>query len=334
MLCLEQGNPQEETLFGKPTPNLDDASSSSDPTTSNTSVSELQHLGPYDVVCGRHKAAFNNIGNRRFRVTVSLQLARYMAAPTRKDKSILIKSAAALVRSNGGRFLQRKNNAWVELDEKAAHDKVGHALRDMATAASAKGASTSNNGGGSTNGSSTTMRTGLSPKAASAAFKASQRKIPKNIEVVAVTNSHIDVLPNWNDPMEDCVSTSGFEEETQEDQPEYECGDFSVHEDELFPVDYSNLFSTSSEYPQVQLQREDLAEEQASGVAVPQREQQEQEQHQSQTDERLHPLDFLDVEPLPWRAQTGGQRPSVDDQMLSWLVSESDTLLLGTSSEC
>lgn len=99
----------------------------------------VNELGNYDVICGRHKTAFNNVGNRRFRVTVSLSLARYLSAPTRKDKSIVIKSVAALVRSTGGRFLQRKKGAWVELDEKQTHVKVGHALRDMALAASTKG---------------------------------------------------------------------------------------------------------------------------------------------------------------------------------------------------
>jgi len=99
----------------------------------------VHELGNYDVICGRHKTAFNNVGNRRFRVTVSLSLARYLSAPTRKDKSIVIKSVAALVRSTGGRFLQRNKGAWVELDEKQTHVKVGHALRDMALAASTKG---------------------------------------------------------------------------------------------------------------------------------------------------------------------------------------------------
>jgi hypothetical protein len=31
-------------------------------------------LGSYDILCGRGKIAFNNIGNRRFRVTISLNL--------------------------------------------------------------------------------------------------------------------------------------------------------------------------------------------------------------------------------------------------------------------
>lgn len=100
------------------------------------STTGSEGLGLYDVLCGRNKTAFNNIGNRRFRVTVTLALERYMSKPSRIDKSIVIKSVAGLVHANGGRFLQRQRGggALVELSEKQSHEKVGHALRDMALA--------------------------------------------------------------------------------------------------------------------------------------------------------------------------------------------------------
>lgn len=94
----------------------------------------LDGVGPYDVVCGRQKAAFRNVGNRRFRVTVSLFMEKYTAAPTRQCKSKVIAAVAEQVKANGGRFLRRRNNEWVELDDKQAKEKVGHALRDMASA--------------------------------------------------------------------------------------------------------------------------------------------------------------------------------------------------------
>lgn len=116
--------------------NVSPYNSSDENSTSGQSVDDdsTLNLGVYDVLCGRHKASFNNIGNRRFRVTVSLSLSRYMSAPSRKDKTVVIKSVAALIQSNGGRFLQRTRGAWVDLNEKQAHEKVGHALRDMAMA--------------------------------------------------------------------------------------------------------------------------------------------------------------------------------------------------------
>lgn len=95
-------------------------------------------LGFYDVICGRHKAAFDNIGNRRFRVLVALAHEKYANAPTRAHKSIVIKDIVDSVHNGGGRFLQRLGCDWVELDDKQTHDKVGHALRDMAVASKAK----------------------------------------------------------------------------------------------------------------------------------------------------------------------------------------------------
>lgn len=99
-----------------------------------TDIKEGEELGAYDVICGRDKEAFNNIGNRRFRVTVSLTLGRYQQAQSRKEKSTVIKSVAILVQNNGGRFLQKKKGKWFQLNEKQTHEKVGHALRDMAMA--------------------------------------------------------------------------------------------------------------------------------------------------------------------------------------------------------
>jgi hypothetical protein len=95
-------------------------------------------LGFYDVICGRHKAAFDNIGNRRFRVLVALAHEKYANASSRAHKSIVIKDIVDSVHNGGGRFLQRLGCNWVELDDKQTHDKVGHALRDMAVASKAK----------------------------------------------------------------------------------------------------------------------------------------------------------------------------------------------------
>ena len=103
-----------------------------------------REIGVYDVLCGRDKAAFNNVGNRRFRVTVSLSLERYLQATTRKEKSVVIKSVVTMLHADGGKFLQQvsgSNNSnsndsdeplYMELNEKQAHEKAGHALRDMA----------------------------------------------------------------------------------------------------------------------------------------------------------------------------------------------------------
>lgn len=98
--------------------------------------SPVEALRPYDIICGRNKLAFNNIGNRRFRVTVQLSMDRYMAATTRSETSKVIEHVANLVGENGGRFLRLSPGGkhWIELDKRHVHEKVGHALRDAAPA--------------------------------------------------------------------------------------------------------------------------------------------------------------------------------------------------------
>jgi hypothetical protein len=93
---------------------------------------EILEIGKYDVLCGRHKAAFNNIGNRRFRITVALALDRYMLATTRRGKTAVIKSVTMLVQHNGGHFLKFQHGKWMELEQDQVHKKVAHAMRDAA----------------------------------------------------------------------------------------------------------------------------------------------------------------------------------------------------------
>jgi hypothetical protein len=97
----------------------------------------LDDFGPYDILCGRTKESFNNIGNRRFRVTVGLYLNQYLEAGSRIAKSQLIISIVHYLRVYVGvRFLKEKfegasHEGYVELGERGAREKVGHALRDL-----------------------------------------------------------------------------------------------------------------------------------------------------------------------------------------------------------
>ena len=105
---------------------------------SKLTTDEAQYItavGPYDILCGRDKNAFNNIGNRRFRVTISLWLSRYISAPSRQDKSEIIHQIREVVKDTGGMFLKRsRGGVLVELTHKQVHEKIGHALRDMVQA--------------------------------------------------------------------------------------------------------------------------------------------------------------------------------------------------------
>ena len=114
-----------------------------------------RELTGYDILCGRNKLAFNHVGNRRFRVTISLFLNQYFQKPGRTDRSILILHILETIHKAGGRFLKEETNShgndddsmstssststsnssyWVELSEKEQRNKIGHALRDAAAA--------------------------------------------------------------------------------------------------------------------------------------------------------------------------------------------------------
>jgi hypothetical protein len=104
-------------------------------TTTKSSKKLLVRVGPYDIICGRSRTAFNNVGNKRFRVTIAMNLPRFMAASTKSHKSEVIRSTVQIMLyENGTRFLKRTKQGLVQLNERGAREKVGHALRDLALA--------------------------------------------------------------------------------------------------------------------------------------------------------------------------------------------------------
>lgn len=107
---------------------------------SNTSRPSLQQeLGYNDVICGRHRDAGTNIGNRRFRILVAMLTQKYIQAPTRAHKSMVIRDVVDTIHRCGGRFVHQLKGkkgvgsatTWGELLEKQIYDKVGHAFRDI-----------------------------------------------------------------------------------------------------------------------------------------------------------------------------------------------------------
>jgi hypothetical protein len=106
-------------------------------TKSSKQTTMIQTLGPYDILCGRCKTAFNNIGNRRFRVTMNMHLRAYLATKTKSEKSVLIASIAKFLQEEvGARFLkpQKAGGGYARLGAREARQKVGQALRDIAVA--------------------------------------------------------------------------------------------------------------------------------------------------------------------------------------------------------
>jgi hypothetical protein len=94
----------------------------------------IDRPGPYDILCGRCRLSFHHVGNRRFRVTIGLNLQQYKDAKSKREKSAVIVSVIRMLRDEvGARFLKKAKKAgFVEISAKLAHQKVGHALRDMA----------------------------------------------------------------------------------------------------------------------------------------------------------------------------------------------------------
>lgn len=92
----------------------------------------VKSLGPYDIICGRGSVAFNNIGNRRFRILIGLNVEKYSVVEGRHNKGHFIGTLVhEIVHEIGARFYKLKNGHLTELTEPQVRQKVGHALRDM-----------------------------------------------------------------------------------------------------------------------------------------------------------------------------------------------------------
>jgi hypothetical protein len=122
--------------------NMDPIPSNHNHTVNNSNV--LSEPGPYDIVCGRNSGAYNYIGNRRFRVTIEMNLQRYIDSPTREDKTNVIKSIVWMLHEQvGARFLKKETSKkssgsrrrgtprYTIMTDKQSREKVGHALRDL-----------------------------------------------------------------------------------------------------------------------------------------------------------------------------------------------------------
>ena len=100
--------------------------------TTSSSSTIVHTLGPYDILCGRCKEAYNNIGNRRLRVTVNLNLQKYLDAPSRAAKGDVVKHVVrVLTEEVGARFFKQQGDCYVTIDKKGIREKVAHAMRDM-----------------------------------------------------------------------------------------------------------------------------------------------------------------------------------------------------------
>jgi hypothetical protein len=73
--------------------------------------------GNYCVICGRGKDCFNAVGNRRFRVIVSMFLERYSKTGTKTQKSRIVSEVVDVVRSSGGVFCKLEKGRWWDIGD-------------------------------------------------------------------------------------------------------------------------------------------------------------------------------------------------------------------------
>lgn len=92
----------------------------------------------YDVICGRGKSRHEHIGNRRFRVTIEMNVATYMKAACRVDKSLVVDSIFDQIKATGPGFVKidPQTGRWVALGDESSREKIGHAIRDAVQRAS------------------------------------------------------------------------------------------------------------------------------------------------------------------------------------------------------
>lgn len=74
----------------------------------------------YCVLCGRGKDVWNSIGNRRFRVIVSIFLERYSKAASKALKSQIVSDVVDTIRGSGGHFVKYEEDGWWEIGDNAA----------------------------------------------------------------------------------------------------------------------------------------------------------------------------------------------------------------------
>jgi hypothetical protein len=94
---------------------------------------EDYELSDADILCGRGRACLKHPGNKTFSEVVRANLQRYIDAPKRVDKSIVVASVADSLKESGGRFIKRDKHSklYCELSDDQAHEKIGHAIRDL-----------------------------------------------------------------------------------------------------------------------------------------------------------------------------------------------------------
>jgi hypothetical protein len=94
-------------------------------------------ISELDILVGRSRNVVNHEGNIRFRRIVSSFVPQYFEKDCRTTRCRLVVDIIAAIQLSEGRFLKQSPcGHWVVLSQKEKRNKVGHALRDAASASS------------------------------------------------------------------------------------------------------------------------------------------------------------------------------------------------------
>jgi hypothetical protein len=86
-----------------------------------------------DILCGRGRACLEHSGNKIFSEVVRANAQKYIEAPKRVDKGIVVSSVVDSIKASGIRFIKQDKHSklYYELSHDQAHEKTGHAIRDL-----------------------------------------------------------------------------------------------------------------------------------------------------------------------------------------------------------
>lgn len=88
-----------------------------------------------DILLGRGRIHRDHPGNKRLHILIGIYREQYEECASRDDKTALIKTIVRIMKGCGtqpGRFLKcdPNSNAWIQVNDDVARQKVGHAFRD------------------------------------------------------------------------------------------------------------------------------------------------------------------------------------------------------------
>lgn len=129
--AIEETNQLHRAALPSPPHSLKELAFSSSINATKTKLPDAFQPNSYTVLCGRGKDHYNWVGNRRFRVIVSMNLERYLCARTKAEKTRIVMDVVELIHDSGGTFAKRHvNGDWYDIGYDAAREKVGALFRD------------------------------------------------------------------------------------------------------------------------------------------------------------------------------------------------------------